>query len=289
MISQLIGKKIGSVEFVEKDGQLVGKMLDKGVSVEYKVPDAKFEGPAEAVLMDLDGTTVTSEEFWMYLIEASMQKLLKDPKFSLEDADAPFVAGFTTDIHLEYCLNKYAQDKTLVEARDIYNATVESELAKIMRGEGRVDAFKPTPGLKEFLLELKRRKIKIALVTSGLDYKAIPEITAAFKSLDMGDPLKFYDAVITGGRRKGTGDYGSIGEVAAKPHPWIYTEVAYMGLRIANPLKTVGIEDSAAGAMALRFGGFPTIGLNGGNISRSGADALCMAKVDKLSEILDII
>ena len=51
----------------------------------------------------------------------------------------------------------------------------------------------------------------------------------------------------------------------------------------------IGIEDSAAGVMALRFAGFPVFGLNAGNITQSGLDCLCYKKVDKLQEILDEI
>ena len=45
-------------------------------------------------------------------------------------------------------------------------------------------------GLKEFLLTLKERGIKIALVTSGLHEKAWPEIVAAFRALKPGRPAR---------------------------------------------------------------------------------------------------
>ena len=143
--------------------------------------------------------------------------------------------------------------------------------------------------LKEFLLAVKSKGIKIGLVTSGLDYKAIPEIVAVFRSLGMGDPLKFYDAIITGGHRKDTHEYGTLGEIAAKPHPWVYTEVAYMGLKVKDPSKVIGIEDSAAGVLALRFAGFPVIGVQEGNIAKSGLDCLCCKKVDDLRELIDLL
>lgn len=158
-----------------------------------------------------------------------------------------------------------------------------------MQGRGHVDAFKPADGLKDFLTEVKKRNIKIGLATSGLDYKAIPEIVAAFRTLNMGDPRNYYDAIITGGRRKDVGDYGTLGEVASKPHPWIYTELAYLGLKVTDPTTVIGIEDSAAGVLSLRFSGFPVVGLNGGNITQSGLDCLCCKKVNKLEEILQII
>lgn len=288
-IEILNGKKIGNAEFIEKGGELYGRIRNYGVVADYKISAVTFEKPAEAVLTDLDGTTLQSEEFWVYIIEKTVKKLLGDEKFSLTDEDVPYVSGFTTVDHLNYCIGKYARGKDINEAVEVYHEIAEEELAKIMRGEGFTSAFKPADGLKEFLLGLKKKKVKIGLATSGLDYKAIPEITAAFRNIGLGNPLEFYDSIITGGRRKDTGDYGTIGEIAAKPHPWIYAELAYSGLKITDSARVIGVEDSAAGVMSLRFAGFAVIGLESGNIAKSGLDCLCEKKVSRLTEILDLI
>ena len=288
-MQRLIGTKLNNVEFLEKDGKTYGRVTGSGVCADYEIKPVSIQAPIEAILMDLDGTTVTSEEFWIYIIERTMQELVEDPTFKLEEADIPFVSGFTTADHLLYCINKYYPDQELSKANAIYHKVAKAELDEILAGGGKSDAFKPTKGLKEFLLEVKRRGIKIGLVTSGLDYKAIPEIVAVFRTIGMGDPLKFYDAIITGGHRKDTHEYGTLGEIAAKPHPWVYTEVAYMGLKVKDPSRVLGIEDSAAGVLALRFAGFPVIGVQEGNIGQSGLDCLCEKKVDDLREILELL
>lgn len=290
-MKELIGKTLVSVTFKEFGGEIYGEVKNCGVTALYKIPEVSFASPATTILMDLDGTTVTSEEFWMFIIEETVKKLLGNKHFSLEQADIPFVSGFTTVDHLNYCIKKYSPDKAIDinKAIAIYHETAKEELDKIMQGTGRVDAFRPTEGLKEFLQEVKARHIKIGLATSGLDYKAIPEITAAFRTLKMGDPLDYYDAIITGGRRKDDGDYGTLGEIVAKPHPWVYSELAYMGLKAVDPTRVICIEDSAAGVLSSRFAGFPVIGLNSGNIGASGLDTLCYKKADTLAEILKII
>jgi len=288
-MNELNGKTLGNVGFTERDNVLYGRVKNCGVDAEYAIKPVKFDAPAEAILMDLDGTTLTSEEFWVFIIEETVKKLLGDAKFSLEQADLPFVSGFTTVDHLNYCINKYAQGKDINRAVAIYHEIAGEELAKIMRGEGRTEAFVPMDGLKDFLLRVKSRGVKIGLATSGLDYKAIPEITAAFRTLGMGDPLEFYDAIVTGGRRKDTGDYGTLGEIVSKPHPWIYTELAYMGLKISDPSRVFGIEDSSAGVLALRFAGFPVAGLASGNITASGLDSLLMRKVNDFTELYDLL
>ena len=290
-MKSLIGKKLGNVAFGECDGNLYGSIENNGVCVNYQIKNTDFQKPAEAVLMDLDGTTLTSEEFWVYIIERTMAKFIGYDKFSFSNDDIPFVSGFTTVEHLQYAIGKYCPEKSseLNRANELYHQISADELQQISRGEGNVGAFKPMGGLKEFLLELKARKIKIGLATSGLDYKCIPEIQSVFRQLKLGNPLEFYDAIITGGRRKDDRQYGTLGEIVSKPHPWIYTELAYMGLKIESPNRVIGIEDSAAGVLALRFAGFPVIGLESGNITKSGLNCLCNKKINDFSEILSYI
>ena len=281
--------KLNNVEFFRRNGELYGEVKSKELNACYELKDVTFQSPAEGILMDLDGTTLDSEGFWVYIIQTTMAKLMGDPKFTLEDADEPFVSGYTTVEHLRYCRNKYCKDKKIEDANAIYHITASEELEKVMKGAGNANAFRPNEGLKEFLLEVKRRGIKIGLATSGLKYKAIPEIVSVFRQLDMGDPLKFYDSIITGGDRKTAGVYGTVGEIASKPHPFIYSELAHLGLNVKDDSRVLGIEDSSAGVLSLRFAGFPVVGLNTGNISKSGLDGFCYKKVDNLMEILEVL
>ena len=160
-----------------------------------------------------------------------------------------------------------------------------------MEGKGRKNAFVPTPGLKEFLLELKSMHIKIGLVTSGLYEKAWPEILSAFQTLDMGDPKEFYDAIISAGFPIRKGEVGTLGELSPKPHPWLYAETCRVGLGIefADRNSVIGIEDSGAGVCSIRLAGYPTIGIAGGNINESGTRGLCNYYYDNLPAILDLI
>jgi beta-phosphoglucomutase-like phosphatase (HAD superfamily) len=117
-----------------------------------------------------------------------------------------------------------------------------------------------------------------------LDYKAIPEIVSAFKVLNMGDPLGFYDSIITGGRQKNQGEYGTIGELAVKPHPWIYSELA-LGLGVNYLKDAIVIEDSSAGVLSGRLAGMNVIGFKDGNIIPSGLDDQCIEMVSSFEEI----
>ena len=280
--------KVKGVEFSTINNQLCCAIEQCGVKAIYPFPKLNFQSPAKFVLMDLDGTTVQSEAFWIWLIEKTVKKLLNNPNFALSEEDIPFVSGFSTMEHLDYCLKKYNIQRTVLEANKAYHEIAEYELNEIKAGRGNTAAFQPRENLKEFLYTLKAKGMKIGLATSGLEYKAIPEILSVFRNLDMGDPLDFYDAIITGGKRKQKGQYGTIGELAVKPHPWVYAELA-VGLGITDRSQAIVLEDSSAGLISGRLAGFDVIGFNDGNILASGMAEQTYKMVDTFEEVLKLL
>ncbi len=282
----------GKVEFIAfADHTLAYVHSALGYPAYYPLHPVALERPVRAVLMDLDGTSVRSERFWIWIIEQTTASLLGNPRFTLEEADLPFVSGHSVSEHLAYCLRKYCPDRTLEAARALYFEHARREMRAILEGRGRADAFVPAPGLKEFLLALKAAGIQIGLVTSGLYEKAYPEIVAAFRAMRLGDPREFYDAIITAGFPLRRGEVGTLGELSPKPHPWLYAEAARVGLGIpfAARNSVIGIEDSGAGVCAIRLASFPTVGLAGGNIMESGTRALCDFYCTTLAEVLPIV
>lgn len=256
----------------------------------YPVRSVSLDRPVKAVLMDLDGTSVKSEEFWIWIIERSMASLMGNPKFELNQEDLPYVSGHSVTEHLSYCIDKYCPDASLEKAREFYFFHTHNEMEAIMSGNGRKDAFTPADGLKDFLYTLKDKKIKIGLVTSGLYEKAMPEIISAFNTLGMGDPKDFYDAIISAGYPLKKGSVGTLGELSPKPHPWLYAETANVGLGIPFEERNsvVGIEDSGAGVCSVRLAGFTTIGISGGNIESSGTKDFCQYYRQDLTDILKL-
>ncbi|MCX6998021.1 MAG: HAD hydrolase-like protein [Kiritimatiellaeota bacterium] len=278
------------VEFVGFAGHslaLVNSAM--GYPAYYPMHPVKVTKPLKAVLMDLDGTSVHSEAFWIWIIQLTTAALLGQPVFELEESDLPHVSGHSVSEHLQYCIGKYCPEKKVEEARRLYFEHTHREMREIMEGRGRVAAFTPAPGLKEFLLELKARGIKIGLVTSGLYEKAMPEIVSAFRQLKLGDPVAFYDAIITAGFPLRTAQaVGTLGELSPKPHPWLYAETCRVGLGIPfeERDRVIGLEDSGAGVCSIRLAGFAAIGIGGGNIQQSGTRALCWAYHERLEGAL---
>jgi beta-phosphoglucomutase-like phosphatase (HAD superfamily) len=291
-VKRIVTPRDKKVEFLcYEDKTLTFVKSAMGYPAIYPLDDAQFEGPAEAVLMDLDGTSVHSEEFWIWVIEQSTARLLENPKFQLEQADLPHVSGHSVSEHLQYCIKKYCPHKTVEEARRHYFEITHHELAEISAGRGRENAFTPSPGLKEFLYELKAHKVKIGLVTSGLYEKAWPEIVSAFRTLKMGDPLEFYDAIISAGFAIRKGQVGTLGELAPKPHPWLYAETARVGLGVESSRRhrVIGFEDSSAGVLSIRLAGFAALGVGGGNIEQAGVRPLLNYSVENLMDSLPIV
>lgn len=282
-------KKIDIIEFDDKKMCYVKSGM--GYPAIYPMHETHFEPKAEAILMDLDGTSVHSESFWMWIIEQTTARLLGKTDFKCEAEDEPFISGHSVSEHLQYMIDKYAKGESLELARNYYYEIVNHEMDEIMKGRGKQDAFTPAPNLKEFLTTVKKEGIKIGLVTSGLYEKAMPEIIFAFKQLGMGDPLEFYDAIITAGQALRSGQAGTMGELAPKPHPWLYAETARVGLGIPfeNRHKVIGIEDSSAGVVSIKLSGFACVGISGGNIDQAGMGEMCDYKIDNLIQMLDIV
>lgn len=282
-------KKIDIIEYDDKKLCFVKSSM--GYPAIYPMYETHFEPKADAILMDLDGTSVHSENFWMWVIEQTTARLLGNLKFKKEIEDEPFISGHSVSEHLQYMIDKYAKGSSLELARQYYFEIVNYEMKEILKGRGKQDAFTPAPNLKEFLTTVKKEGIKIGLVTSGLYEKAMPEIIAAFKQLDMGDPVEFYDSIITAGYALKKGQTGTLGELAPKPHPWLYAETARVGLGIPfeRRHKVIGIEDSSAGVVSVKLSGFCCVGVSGGNIDDAGISDLCDYKINNLLDMLDII
>ena len=256
-----------------------------GQSAIYPLYPAELPSVPKCVIMDLDGTSVESEDFSIECIRKTVCELLgKEVTFSAEDI--PFVSGHTTAEHLDYALKKYGGSE-VVNASEKFLEVSRRELENALNGE--TEQIRLSDGLKEFLLALKSRGVKIGLATSGLFYKAIPEIETAFREMKLGSPLDFYDSIITGGVEKEKGKYSTLGELAAKPHPWLYKELVVNGLNCAERETAVVIEDSASGVLSARLAGYAVIGLTSGNIEASGLGELCSARADSLMHALKIL
>jgi beta-phosphoglucomutase len=57
--------------------------------------------------MDLEGTSVHSEQFWIWIIQHTAASLLDNSGFEFEETDLPYVSGHSGSERLKCCLVKY--------------------------------------------------------------------------------------------------------------------------------------------------------------------------------------
>lgn len=265
---------------------LIGVNTQNSYVSYYPFQKPNIEYPIKAVLMDLDGTTLYSEKFWIHVIEKTIGFLSNNTEFSAKE-DIPFISGHSVSEHLIYCIEKHCPSCSLNDAMNIYHEVSHRELETLMNGESKDLNIQPAFYLKEFLFELIGKGIKIGLVTSGLYEKAYPEINNICLSLDMEKPEKIYNSIITAGSPLKDHSVGTLGELSCKPHPWLYLENAIVGLGIpfSERNHVIGIEDSGAGICSLCTAGIPAIAVKDGNVIKSGLSSLCTDICDNLLEI----
>lgn len=251
----------------------------------YNIQDVKLKG-VKNILMDMDGTTMLSEQFWIEMLRLSVDKANNDNNFKFSDSDFPYISGHSVTEHLSYCIDKYKLKCNLFDLKKIYDDIVDYNLDNLTNSTNEV-FFEPREGLKKFLLKIKAKGIKIALVSSGSTKKVMSTLNCVFKKMDMGNPLDYYDCIITGGESCKKFKYGTIGELYAKPYPCLYEEAFYIGLGLKeDDLEyTIAIEDSASGIYSILSSNIIPVGILGGNIKASGVEKLCYKYFNSLEEI----
>ena len=212
----------------------------------------------EAVLFDMDGVLVDSEE---YLAEAAIKMFAERHGIAVKAEDfLPFV-GAGEDRYLGGVAQKYG----VPFDRDVDKARTYALYSDLVRGR-----MKELPGAAAFVRECRRRGLKTALATSADRTK----MEANFRELGLG-PDDF-DAVVNG-----------LDVVRKKPFPDIYLEAAR--LVGADPKRCLVVEDAITGIEAAKAAGCACLALTTSfpeaSLRYAGADyvAANLAAADKLS------
>ena len=97
--------------------------------------------------MDLDGTSVHSEPFWIWIIQMTVATLLGNPRFELEHVDQPFVAGHSVSSTCRTASTSTAPAGRWRRLAQLYFEHTHRELDALLAGNGRREAIQPAPGL----------------------------------------------------------------------------------------------------------------------------------------------
>jgi len=183
--------------------------------------------PKFAVLFDMDGTLIDSEPYWL----ESEQTLAAEHNGTWTVQDGLDVVGKSLDES-----SRILKDRANIsmDPKDIVNRLtndVQNRLAKVVPWR---------PGAKELLLDLKRHKVKTALVTMSLHRMAQQVVDAI--------PFEAFDAIVAGDD-----------VTRGKPHPEAYQKAAAMlGFETKQ---CIAFEDSATGLASAEAAGTYAIGV----------------------------
>jgi HAD superfamily hydrolase (TIGR01509 family) len=180
-----------------------------------------------AVLWDMDGTLVDSEEYWL----SSEQNLAQEFNGSWDAEDGLSLIGMSL-----YESTKVMKDKMGLELdpEEIINRLTDDVVSQL-------EVSIPwRPGAQELLRELKKRGVKTALVTMSMKRMA--------ESVANQIPFKAFDVIVAG-------DMVTHG----KPHPEPYLMAAE--LLGVSPKDCVAFEDSHTGLTSAEAAGTKAVGV----------------------------
>ena len=183
--------------------------------------------PSFAVLFDMDGTIIDSEPYWL----ASEQALAAEHNGVWTANDGLDVIGMSLENSSQVLKDRANVPLETSEIVDRLTNDVQSQLAKVVPWR---------PGAKELLLDLRKHKVKTALVTMALSRMAKQVVEAI--------PFDAFDVIVAGDN-----------VTRGKPHPEAYEKAA--ALLGFEPSKCIAFEDSITGLTSAEAAGTYAIGV----------------------------
>jgi mannitol-1-/sugar-/sorbitol-6-/2-deoxyglucose-6-phosphatase len=187
----------------------------------------KTRNKIEAVIFDMDGVIIDSEEIW----KKAEHEIFSSVGVKLTDEFCKITEAMTTREVTNFWFNKYPwKSKSL---KEVENSVIEY-VACLIKEEG-----KAIKGIEEFVKKLKAKGYRIGLATNSPSC-LIPVVLEKL-ALD-----KYFDATSSAEH-----------EMDGKPSPDVYLTTAEK-LNI-KPENCIAIEDSHSGIMAAKNAGMKTV------------------------------
>lgn len=187
----------------------------------------------KAVIFDMDGVIVDSEEFWVKAEKEVFTSLGVDVTTEYSE----LTRSMTTLEVTKFWFNKYPWQDVA------FNVVEQMVVSRVIEFIEKEDC--KISGVKEVIEELRSRKFRIGLATNS-PLRIIPAVLQKFEIAHL------FDAV-------SSAEF----EENGKPHPAIYlTTAAKLNI---PPDNCIAIEDSYSGMLAARRAGMKVIAFTNGN------------------------
>lgn len=182
----------------------------------------------KAVIFDMDGVLVDTEKIW----QEAEYAIFSEIGVQISDEYSAFTKSMTTKEVTQFWYQKFPwKDRSLI---DVEKDVIDKVLQLIHTTDCCI------PGVKPFIKNLRRRKIKIGLATNS-PAVIIPAV------LKKTDTVMLFDAISSADL-----------EIEGKPNPAIYLTTAHK-LNVP-PNECIVVEDSVSGAMAAKRAGMMVAG-----------------------------
>lgn len=187
----------------------------------------KTENKIEAIIFDMDGVIIDSEQIW----KRAEREVFSSVGVKLSEELCKITETLTTTEVTEFWFNRYPwEDKTL---KEVENGVIE-RVTSLIEKEGTAIG-----GIGEFIKSLKCKGYKIGLATNSPSV-LIPVVLNKLKLHN------YFDATSSAEH-----------ELEGKPSPYVYLTVAKK-LNV-KPENCVAIEDSSSGLLAAKKAGMKTV------------------------------
>nr|WP_320059257.1 hexitol phosphatase HxpB [uncultured Bacteroides sp.] len=200
----------------------------------------KTENRIEAIIFDMDGVIIDSEQIW----KRAEKEVFSSVGVKLSEELCKITETLTTTEVTEFWFNRYPwKGKTL---KEVENGVVE-RVTFLIEKEGTA-----VSGIGEFIKNLKRKGYKIGLATNSPS-ALIPVV------LNRLNLHQYFDATSSAEH-----------EIEGKPSPYVYLTVAEK-LNV-KPEKCVAIEDSSSGLLAAKKAGMKTVLIHKNDVENKNAN-----------------
>ncbi|HZK10279.1 MAG TPA: beta-phosphoglucomutase, partial [Clostridia bacterium] len=248
-INPFLPKKLGRLSFRFTWREALLEVLLEGEEVDIR----KISGPKreiilrgekirlgeKAVLFDLDGVlTGTSDNHY-----EAWKKMSKELAYDLPENFRDKLRGIGRMESIDLILEDFGLSYSLEEKIRLTDRKNDYYKESI-RHFGQDNLY---PGVLELLRELRKRKVKIGLVSASANAKAL------IKSMEI---EKYFDEVVDPRQIK-----------KGKPHPDPFLAAA-KGLKVL-PKDCLGVEDALAGIESINAAGMTSLGIGGSDLAQA--------------------
>lgn len=259
-----------------------------GMTVAYAIQQIQsWSGPPTAVLFDVDGTSLLSEEFWVQILSTTLIEA-GGPADGLAPTDFIALRGGTVSAHLGAIRKIYNLSMEVPQLEELYGEVVD----RMFHSRGIEDLCREMPianGLAFMVDNLNYRGIPFGFVTNGARRKAARELAVINRHL-LAQGVRPTKMQLWASPSHGSGEIQEFGGMCGKPHPWPYLEAARaFSSTSENRRRILAVDDTVVGLISARAAGLTPVAIGHCFHEDELVDRISLRRIQYLDELAPVI